>query len=138
MLLNIETNGATNIVINVPAERIKYAQDLINIFEKNAVFVNSGYSNTTIVTPKQTLELGENIKFKSSGYNSEEIELEVVGKGDSRLEDAVIATPEVFISMSEATKKYKIELEKLTKEITFLKMQVANKDEEIEALKSDD
>lgn len=134
MLLNIETNGATNIVINVPSDRVGYAQDLINIFEKNAVFVNKGYSEVKIVEPTQTLLLGEAIKFVVDSYSGSSMELEVVGQGDCGLSDPLVATPEVFVSIAETTKKNREELDKSKKECEFLKLQVENLKEEISSL----
>lgn len=136
MLLNIETNGATNIVINVPVEHLKYSQDVVNLFERNAVFVNKGYNEIKFVKPTSTMVLGEDLKFESS-YGTE-LELIVTGKGSAEFDGFVEATPEAFISMKDAIEKRKAENEKLTKEISYLKMQIANKDEEIETLKNND
>ena len=70
MFLKIKANNL-NIVINLGQDLTK-AKDVVKMFESNAKFINESYGNIELLKAEQTIELGNQIEFSKSSYNSDE------------------------------------------------------------------
>lgn len=125
MLLNIKTNNATNIVINLPSDKIAYVQNVVDLFEQNAVFVNDNYNSHDIT-------LGNTVIF-DKGYG-EPTELAIASDKTVVIEDFEVATPEVLTSNKKAVESLKAKLKKQEDENKCLQMTIDKLNERIEEM----
>lgn len=123
MFALIKTNGATEIAIYIPAEGAdKSIPSLVGMFEKNAVFLNRGWRTLEISKPKITIELGSKITEEASDAGEVAI---VVPESNCVLGDSFeIASPEVFASNKKVVDKKDEEINRLRKELDFVKQQL--------------
>jgi hypothetical protein len=125
MLVIVDTNHATHIAINVPAEEAEKALPaLVNLFERNAAFYNVGYSILEEVEPKITVQLGNKYQVERGG-------LEIVVQTDEvssfLTDDFVALTPSIFLN-------YKKTLEEKEKELSRLRNKVKVLEEDLDNL----
>ena len=132
MLLNIKTNNATNIVINLPSDKIAYVQNVVDLFEQNAVFVNDNYNNHDIIKPSFDITLGNTVVF-DKGYG-EPTELAIASDKTVVIEDFEVATPEVLTSNKKAVESLKAKLKKQEDENKCLQMTIDKLNERIEEM----
>ena len=64
MFLKVKIDSKT-LIINLGSD-LSQASNLVEMFEKNAVVVDEGYSRVGLVDVKSTIELGNEIKFENS------------------------------------------------------------------------
>ena len=103
MFVQIETKGASHIVIAVPGDMAaKSLPMLAAMLEQNAVFVNKGYQSISIVKPEMTITLGQVIQV---GDDSNGEVIKIVESGHVVGNEFELATPEVFVSNAKQ-KKY--------------------------------
>jgi hypothetical protein len=96
MLVIIETNGANHIAINVPVgEAEKALPALVNLFERNAIFYNSGYASLEEVTPKISIQIGNKYQFDKGG---QEIVVQTEEASAFLTNDFIALSPEIFLS----------------------------------------
>jgi hypothetical protein len=114
--MQIETNGANNIVIYIPHEGSeKTLPAMLGMFEKNAVFLQSTYYEHTVVTPKISINLGDSVVINSSQAFQ-------ITTSENVLNDGFVPyTPTVGISNKEEIEKKNEEIKKLRTEVAFLK-----------------
>lgn len=136
MLLNIKTSNATNIVINLPSDKIAYVQNVVDLFEQNAVFVNAGYSNIETVKPLFDITLGSSVVFNKNYHD--ETELAITSDKTVVIEDFEVATPEVLTSNKKAVESLKAKLKKQEDENKCLQMTIDKLKERIEELTNTD
>lgn len=125
----IRTNGATEILINIPKNGAdKTLPALANMFEHNAVFVRSGWRELDLVKPEMTIHLGDTYTIK----DAEKPEL-VISTDHTQIvgEDFEIASPEVFVNMKKLQEKLNKEITNLRQELSFTQ---AKLQEALEAL----
>jgi hypothetical protein len=132
MLLNIKTNNATNIVINLPSDKIAYVQNVVDLFEQNAVFVNAAYSNIETVKPFFDITLGSSVVFNKNYHD--ETELAIASDKTVVIEDFEVATPEVLTSNKKAVESLKAKLKKQEDENKCLQMTIDKLNERIEEM----
>lgn len=131
MFINIEVKGATNILISVPSDKSEKALPaIINMLERNAVFIKDNWSSLEKVMPDSTIILGDSYKTKS---NNHEIEYKVEAK-DHVIEGFEPASKELFISFADYKKTKDEHIGKLNAEIAELKEKNANLTKKIDAL----
>ncbi len=118
MFAVIKPNGATLILINIPHEGAeKSLPALAAMLEKNAVFINEGYRESTTVKPEMEIRLGDTFSSKNS-----EAEIMVTGNGGVISEDFKVAEPQVFVSHKEFIKSTDKKLADLRTELEGLKL----------------
>lgn len=139
MYVNINTNGATNILINIPHQGSdKSLPAMASMLEKNAVFICSGYNEIKIVEPEMTIELKDCIKFEAGSYDKKQsIIIKPEDSGAIINDDFVPATNEVFVSNKKAMEMFSEKNETLRKELDFLKTVISQNEAEIERLESE-
>lgn len=139
MFMKIKTNQASEIYIAIPSGKVGFAQNMIDVFEKNAVFINSGYSTVDIVKPTITLELGNEVdlnKDNDSQYITNTVpDFKIRMDGVDVVENYEEATPEVLASMKKALEHTKNLLDRERKKVSCLESQVTGLGEEVEDLK---
>jgi len=133
MFAQIDTNGATHIIIHVPHEGAdKSLPALAAMLEKNATFMNIGYSETRVIEPKMSILLGDNVNL--GNCRNEEVVIKAEGSGDILDDSFIIATPQVFASNAKAIKTKEDELSKLRTELSFVKQELASSKQMVQVL----
>lgn len=123
MFAQIETKGASHILINVPHEGAeKSLPALAAMLEKNAVFISIGYSEVKVVEPQMSIILGDKVDL--GNYQKEEIVVKVEGSGDVLDETFVAATPQVLTSNAKAIRAKEDEIARIRTESNFLKQEM--------------
>jgi hypothetical protein len=133
MFLKVKIDSKT-LIINLGSD-LSQASNLVEMFEKNAVVVEEGYSRVGLVEVKSTIELGNEIKFENSSYSGEETNLIISSNSD--VVGCVNADANVFVNIDEINKKHVQQLSKLKDEIALLKAtnkQLSSRIEELEAV----
>lgn len=121
MFAIIETNGANHIAIHIPHEGAdKSLPALAAMLEHNATFINKGWREIGVVTPKMSIILGDKFETESDDAG----ELLIKASADVISEDFVIATPEAFISNKKAIAKKQEEIDRLRSELQSVKYQL--------------
>ena len=124
-----------SLIINLGKDLTK-AQDLVQMFEKNAVVVKENYSSVCKVEVSSTIELGSEIKFEKSGYSGEETNLII--SAESSISGAVNADANLFVDIDTINKKHIEQVAKLRKEIELLNSTVSVLNSKIEEFESVD
>ena len=132
MFLKVKIENKT-LVINLGTDLSK-ANDLVNMFEKNAVVVAEEWSKVSVIPVSSTIELGEELKFEKSGYNGEETNLVISANSD--VVGCVNANANVFIDIDTINKKHTEHVSKLKKEIEVLRATVTHLETKIEDLET--
>lgn len=132
MFLKVKIENKT-LVINLGTDLSK-ANDLVNMFEKNAVVVAEEWSKVSVIPVSSTIELGEELKFEKSGYNGEETNLVISANSD--VVGCVNANANVFIDIDTINKKHTEQVSKLKKEIEVLRATVTHLETKIEDLET--
>lgn len=132
MFAIIKTNGATEIIINIPHEGSdKSLPALAGMLENNSVFINKGWREVKIVKPEMNIALGDSLECDSG---DEDIIIKAK-ESESVLDDSfVFATPEVLASHSKALIKRDEDIGKKNTEIIFLKSENERLKNQLEAL----
>lgn len=121
MFAVIETNGASHIAIHIPhAGADKSLPALAAMLENNATFINKGWREISLATPKMSIVLGDKFDTESDDAG----ELTIKANGDVISEDFVIATPEVFVSNKKAIAKKQEEIDRLRAELQSVRFQL--------------
>ena len=132
MFLKVKIENKT-LVINLGTDLSK-ANDLVNMFEKNAVVVAEEWSKVSVIPVSSTIELGEELKFEKSGYNGEETNLVISANSD--VVGCVNANANVFIDIDTINKKHTEQVSKLKKGIEVLRATVTHLETKIEDLET--
>lgn len=132
MFLKVKIENKT-LVINLGTDLSK-ANDLVNMFEKNAVVVAEEWSKVSVIPVSSTIELGEELKFEKSGYNGEETNLVISANSD--VVGCVNADANVFINVDAINKKHTEHVSKLKKEVEVLRATVTHLETKIEDLET--
>ncbi len=131
MFAVIETNGATHIAIHIPHQGAEKSLPAIAaMLEKNAIFINSGWSEFSLVTPSMSIVLGDLYKIDRSGQ-----ELAISASPNVLDESFVAASADVFTSNAKGIKSAQEENLRLRKDIDSLKYQLEQANDRIEAMK---
>ena len=131
MFAVIETNGATHIAIHIPHQGAeKSLPALAAMLEKNAIFINSGWSEFSLVNPSMIIVLGDSYKIDRSGQ-----ELAISASPNVLDESFVAASADVFTSNAKGLKSAQEENLRLRKEIDSLKYRLEQANDRIEAMK---
>lgn len=127
MFIIVDTNNATHLAINIPTEVAAQAlPSIANMFEKNTIFVQNGWSGFELKTPTITIGLGDSYKFDRG-----DTALLIADNPQVIDTDFEIATPEVFFKNTELIKKKDTEIKNLRDEIRALKYQVSSLTEDL-------
>jgi sensor histidine kinase regulating citrate/malate metabolism len=132
MFAQIETNGATHIIIHVPhvgAERSLPA--LAAMLEQNAIFLQNGYSDRKIVEPKMSVMLGDRVDMD---MRDDSVVIKVPDSGAVLDDSFVIAQPQVFVSNAKAIKERDERYQRINTELSFVKSELARYKEMVEKL----
>ena len=124
MMMTVKTNGATDLVINLPVEKVGYVQDMIRLFENNVVAVSANsYSENKIVELDTVIQVGKSVVFKGSEYSSTPEPDLIISTGESSdiLEHYEALLMDSYISVKEQMKKLKDSNATLKKENDYLK-----------------
>ena len=114
MFMKISIADQHEVVINL-GQDISQANSLITMFEQNAKFVSCGYNEISLVQPKITVELGEDITIKARGYSAEE---SLIIKGDSNAPVGfVVADSSAFFDIKSLKEAHAKALEKMRIEL---------------------
>jgi len=124
--MQIKTNGATDLIINLTTDNVEYVQDMLKMVENNIVAVKSDYYGATEVELESTLNVGKHIKFKGSdGYNEAKPDLIIsAGESDDVLKNYEAIPMETLLSVKEQLKKLQDTNASLKKENDYLKTTV--------------
>lgn len=134
MFLKVKIEDST-LLINLGSDLSK-AQDLVQMFEKNAVVVKESYNQVSKIDVSSTIELGSEIKFEKSSYSGEETNLII--SAESSIVGAVNADANLFIDIDKINKKHIEQVAKLRKEIELLNSTVSVLNSKIEEFESVD
>ena len=136
MLMQVKTNGATDLIINLTTENIEYVQDMIRLFETNVVAVSAGYSDNKVVELESTISVGKHTTFKGrdSSYSEPTPDLIIhAGESDSILKNYEPLPMESLISVKGQMKKLHETNTSLKKENEYLKEKVNRLEQSLEA-----
>ena len=120
MFLKVKMEDQT-LVINLGADITK-ANDLVNMFEKNAKVIQEHYREIKLLDVTSTIELGSELVFKNSGYSGEEYKL--VLTSDSEIVGCVNADVNAFIDLKTINDKHVDQVKNLNDSITQLRAQL--------------
>jgi len=121
MFAVIETNGANHIAIHIPHEGAdKSLPALAAMLEHNATFINKGWREIGVVTPKMSIVLGDKFETESDDAG----ELLIKANGAVVNDDFVVATPEVFVSNKKAIAEKQKEIDRLRSDLQNVKYQL--------------
>ena len=120
MFLKVKMEDQT-LVINLGADITK-ANDLVNMFEKNAKVIQEHYREIKLLDVTSTIELGSELVFKNSGYSGEEYKL--VLTSDSEIVGCVNADVNAFIDLKTINDKHADQVKNLNDSITQLRAQL--------------
>ena len=131
MFALIETKGATHIAINIPKEGAdKTIPALVGMLERNAVFIQRGYSSLETRTADMSIQLGDKIALDNS-----DSELIVLVPGNTEIldESFVHESPEVLVSNRKGIEKKDAEIQRLRTELAHVKQQIEDLKEALAA-----
>lgn len=134
MFLKVKIEDKT-LIINLGSDLTK-AQDLVQMFEKNAVVVKENYSSVCKVDVVSTIELGSEIKFEKSGYGGEETNLII--SNEYSVVGAINADANLFVDINAINKKHLDQVARLKKEIELLNSTVSVLNSKIEEIETND
>ena len=120
MFLKVKMENQT-LVINLGADITK-ANDLVNMFEKNAKVIQEHYREIKLLDVTSTIELGSELVFENSGYSGEESKL--VLTSDSEIVGCVNADVNAFIDLKTITDKHVDQVKNLNESIAQLRAQL--------------
>ena len=120
MFLKVKMENQT-LVINLGADITK-ANDLVNMFEKNAKVIQEHYREIKLLDVTSTIELGSELVFENSGYSGEESKL--VLTSDSEIVGCVNADVNAFIDLKTITDKHVDQVKNLNDSIAQLRAQL--------------
>ena len=120
MFLKVKMEDQT-LVINLGADITK-ANDLVNMFEKNAKVIQEHYREIKLLDVTSTIELGSELVFENSGYSGEEYKL--VLTSDSEIVGCVNADVNAFIDLKTINDKHVDQVKNLNDSITQLRAQL--------------
>ena len=120
MFLKVKMENQT-LVINLGADITK-ANDLVNMFEKNAKVIQQNYLEIKLLDVTSTIELGSELVFENSGYSGEESKL--VLTSDSEIVGCVTADVNAFIDLKAINDKHVDQVKNLNDSITQLRAQL--------------
>lgn len=123
MLMQIKTNGATDLIINLATDNVEYVQDMLKMVENNIVAIKSDYYGATEVELESTLTVGKHIKFKGNdSYGEVKPDLIIsAGESDNVLKNYEALPMESLLSVKEQLKKLQDTNASLKKENDYLK-----------------
>ena len=128
MYIVIESADVNKILVAVPKNSSpNQMQGIINLFEKNAVFVQDNYAGQKILSPKITVFLGD--KFECGSEHKLLVTLE---NENGIPEGFVSASPEVFVSNKEELLKKTKRIYALEAELSVAKQKIKELEEGIE------
>ena len=120
MFLKVKMEDQT-LVINLGADITK-ANDLVNMFEKNAKVIQERYREIKLLDVTSTIELGSELVFENSGYSGEESKLVITS--DSEIVGCVNADVNAFIDLKTINDKHVDQVKNLNDSITQLRAQL--------------
>lgn len=143
MILNINLNGATNLVANLPTDKMAYVESVVKFFEQNVVAVKEDYSEVGVVELTPTITLGDSVKFLSNSnrYSSTEStgnDLVVSGAGSELIEGFEPMTPELSVSNKRLMTELRKEIKKLEEDKKIMEVKVGRLQEELDNLGGDE
>ena len=109
------------LVINLGADITK-ANDLVNMFEKNAKVIQKDYREIKLLDVTSTIELGSELVFENTGYSGDESKL--VLTSDSEIVGCVNADVNAFIDLKAINDKHVDQVKNLNDSITQLRAQL--------------
>lgn len=108
-----------SLVINLGTD-LSQANNLVEMFEKNAVVVNENYGSVKVLDDvKSTIELGDKLTFEKSGYDGGESN--VVISAETDIIGCVNADANGFINLTEINNKHQEQVKKFKQEIELLR-----------------
>jgi len=124
--MQIKTNGATDLIINLTTDNVEYVQDMLKMVENNIVAVKSDYYGATEVELESTLTVGKHIKFSGNdSYGEVKPDLIIsAGESDDVLKNYEALPMETLLSVKEQLKKLQDTNASLKKENDYLKATV--------------
>lgn len=136
MIININLNGATNLVASLPVGSMAYVDSVVKFFENNVVAVKDDYRSVSVVDLESVITLGESVKFQKDSYSNDEntADMVVTGRSGDVIKDFEPLTPEVLVSNKRQLAKVIKELEGVSNENKMLKLQVGKLEDQIEVL----
>lgn len=137
MILNINLNGATNLVANLPTDKMAYVESVVKFFEQNVVAVKEDYSEVGVIELTPTITLGDSVKFLSNSnrYSSTEStgnDLVVSGAGSELIEGFEPMTPELSVSNKRLMNELRKEIKKMEEDKKMLEVKVERLQEELD------
>ena len=133
MYLKIDTHNVSTIFIHIPAENAATALPAISqLFERNAVFVESSWNSIKIVHPERTIHLGDKETLEQSG-----VELAIVpeGKADILGDTFKFADNEILASNFKELKDVNDKYNKLREENSYQRNEISRQSDIITELR---
>ena len=141
MILNIDLKGATNLVANLPTDKVEYVESVIKFFENNIVAVKDEYSTVKVINIVSTITLGDEVIFNYRGnsYNeSPEQDLRISGRSGDLIEGFELLTPELTASNIRNVNKLKEKIKGLEDDKKVLTVQLERLKEDMAKLSGDE
>ena len=133
MLAIIETKNATHIAINVPVdEASEMLPALARLFEDNATFYYSSYSEVDVVQPKITFHLGNTYEFT---YSKVQVVVTTEGVPQAFTGEFAATSPEAFANFNKVIEEKNILISDANDSIKYLKARLAEIEKEAELLR---
>lgn len=137
MLMQIETKGATHLVINLSTDNVAYVQDMLRMVENNIVAVKHDYYGAELVEMGTTITVGKHVKFSGNEYTSDAKPDLIVSAGESEdiLKNYEAVGLDLLVSIKDQLKKVQDARDTLKKENEYLKAHVSRLEDVVESLK---
>lgn len=137
MLMQIETKGATHLVINLSTDNVAYVQDMLRMVENNIVAVKHDYYGAEVVEMDTTITVGKHVKFSGNEYTSDAKPDLIVSAGESEdiIKNYEAVGIDLFTSIKDQLKKAQDARDTLKKENEYLKAHVSRLEDVVESLK---
>lgn len=138
MFLKINVKNVTEGYVFVPVHKAQYLEEVIELFEKNAVWVDDTYNSRSVKPVEITANLGDSVVLEADSYYPEKTKLTIHSGSLSGTipTTAENMTPEVYAHIQEQNKTWKdlLEKEKLLKkqleeEVSYLKRKITHLEE---------
>lgn len=137
MLMQIETKGATHLVINLSTDNVAYVQDMLRMVENNIVAVKHDYYGAELVEMDTTITVGKHVKFSGNEYPSADAKPDLIvsaGESEDILKNYEAVGLDLLVSIKDQLKKAQDARDTLKKENEYLKAHVSRLEDVVESL----
>lgn len=128
MLMIVKTNGAEELVINLPVEKVEYVQDMIRMFETNVTAIKGndfiGYSIGKLNTE---IKIGNEVVYGENAYGDKHPTLIITASDSSDIVESYEPLPmSEYVSVKNQIDRLHATNKTLAAENEYLKNKIAD------------